>query len=150
MRVTGTVVEAGDGRASVRVRHERGPECRGCQACHPSAAHGLVLDVRAEGLSPGDRVAVEVPLPSPWRAVLLVFVLPLVALVAGLLAGSHWTGLQAALGLGSEGTGLALGAGLGGAAFALAVLQERRLQGKAQPRVVGPAETGPPEGPEDR
>lgn len=81
-------------------------------------------------------MTVEIPVPSPWRALALVFVLPLVGLMAGMAVGSAWKGLQRALGLMADAAALALGCALALAAFALAVFEERRLRRRHVPRVV--------------
>jgi len=136
MRENGTVVKASGGRAAIRIRREAGEACRGCTACRPMGDEGLVLWVEAESLAEGDEVTVEVPLPNPWHGIVLVFALPLAALVAGLVIGNAWTGWQTAVRLGPEAAGIVLGGGLALAAFVLARLYERRFDRRHQPRLI--------------
>jgi positive regulator of sigma E activity len=135
-REAGIVVSVSGGEAVVRIRHRPDPSCRGCTACKPEGGLQFVLTVDDDGLSEGDRVTVEIPVPSPWQGILLVFVVPLAALVAGLGVGASWSGLQKAVGLGAEGTGLALGAALAALSFALAALVDRRFRRRNKPRVI--------------
>ena len=90
----------------------------------------------ATGLGEGDQVTVEVLMPSPWRGILLIFGVPLVALMIGLVVGSQWTPFQEWTGLGPEGAGLAAGGALGALAFALAWVEERRFEKRHRPRVT--------------
>ncbi len=136
MQETGDVVEIRDGRAAVQVRRERDQRCAGCTVCQALGDRGLVLWVEAADLRVGDRVTVDVPLVGPWRALTLVFALPLVAILVGLIAGSRWEGLQTSLGLTSDFAALALGAVGGVAAFLVARLVDRRFSRRHRPRVL--------------
>jgi len=136
-RETGTVTRVEAGRAAVRLRHQRAAACRGCTACRPEADGGFTLWLDSPGLQPGDVVDVTVPVPGPWRGILLVFALPLAALVAGLAAGSAWTGLHSATGLGPDAAGAALGLGAAAVTFLAALVEERRFSRRHPPRVVG-------------
>ena len=136
MQEKGTVAEVMGNRATVRIRHVRGPACQGCTACRPFGGGTFALEVEAEGLAPGDEVVIDVPTPSPWRAVVLLFGTPLAALVGGLVAGASWTRLQGWLGFGPEGTGLALGTVLGIAAFVAAAIEDRRFRNRHRPSVI--------------
>ncbi len=133
---TGTVVRIEDGRAAVRIRPERSDACRSCCACQALGTAEFILWVSADGLQAGDQVTVAVPLPGVWRGIALVFAVPLAVGLAGLVAGSVWTGLQQALGLGPEATGLILGGGLALAAFLAARAEDRRFDLAHQPHVV--------------
>jgi positive regulator of sigma E activity len=136
MQETGTVIRISENRAAVSIQRPTGKQCAGCHACKPMGEHRFVLWVDADDLAEGDRVTVEVPTPGPWRASLLVFGLPLVALVAGLVIGSRWTRLQEATGLGPEGAGLAAGVALAVLCFAGAVTEERRFAKRHRPRII--------------
>jgi len=136
MTEQGTVVRVEGGRAGVRVSRQADAFCRRCGACQTTAAGDLLLWVEAVGLAVGDAVTLEVPLPGVWRSIALVFALPLAALVAGLVIGGRWEGLQTATGLGAEGSAVALGAGLAILAFLAAVLSERRFANRHRVRVL--------------
>jgi positive regulator of sigma E activity len=140
VRESGTVVRVEGARAAVTLDPHDTKACRGCAACKPMGENRLGLWVDAGDLETGDRVTVEVPLPSPWRAILLVFGLPLVALVVGVMAGGHWEWFQDVTGLGAEAAGLALGGVLGAGCFAVAVFEERRFADRHQPRVLSAEE----------
>jgi len=144
MRETGTVVTIQGDRAAIQVRRAPqtsagqavGEACRGCTACRPMGDEGLVLWVAAESLAEGDEVTVEVPLPNPWHGIVLVFALPLAALVAGLAIGNAWTAWQTAVRLGPEAAGIVLGGALAMAAFLLARVYERRFDRRHPPRLI--------------
>jgi len=106
----------------VRVRMKPGPECGSCCAC--SALTGGSHDLELESdrpVAPGDHVVVEIGSTSPVLSTLLVFVLPLVGLVAGVIVGSVWR----PLGLGGDAASLVLGFGLMLLLFAFAAVIER-------------------------
>lgn len=136
MQESGSVIEVAGGRAAIQIRRQRNEQCSGCAACRTEGGRGLVLRVEADDLKVGDRVTVEVPLVSPWRALLLVFGLPLAALMTGIAVGSQWTWLQAHLGLKAEATGLALGVALGLVAFGGAWLEDRRFAQRHRPHLL--------------
>ena len=140
---TGAVVKVEDGQAYIRIRTVRGDACKGCSACQALGGGEFLLPVAADSLRPGDQVTVEVPLPSPWRGIGLVFALPLAVGLTGLLAGSAWPGFQTATALGPEAAGLALGGGLALAAFLLAIVEERRFGRAHKPRVLEVREREP-------
>ncbi len=139
MQETGVVIRVTDERADVAIEHAREGgvrACGGCTMCRPRGGHRFVLSVPAGELSENDRVTVEVPVPSPWRGIVLVFALPVLALMVGLALGTYWTGLHGWLGLGAEGTALATGVIFASGAFGLAVLEDRRFRRAHQPNVV--------------
>jgi positive regulator of sigma E activity len=136
VRETGTVVGVEGDLASVRIRHERTPSCGGCTACKPAGGGAFVLRVARGNLREGDRVALEIPVPSPWRAVLAVFAIPLAALLVGVVAGSLWTGFQDATGLDADGAAVALGLAMVAAAFVAALAAEARHNRRHPPRVL--------------
>ena len=136
MRENGIVVRVDGGRAIVRIHHRPDPSCRGCTLCKPEGSLKFVLTVDADGLAEGDLVTLEIPVPSAWQGILLVFAVPLAALVAGLAIGGSWPGLQRAVGLGAEAAGLVLGAALAILAFAAAAFVDRRFRRRNKARVV--------------
>jgi len=135
MRERGTVVRLSAGRAAVRLARPPGPACRQCRACQTTGGE-LVLWVEARDLAVGDEVTLEVPLPNVWRSIALVFGLPLAAVVAGLVLGSQWAGLQQVARLSPEGTAVAASAVLGALAFLAALVEDRRFARRERPEVV--------------
>ena len=135
MRERGTVVRLSEGRAAVRLARPPGPACRQCRACQTTGGE-LLLWVEARDLAVGDEVTLEVPLPNVWRSIVLVFGLPLAAVVAGLVLGSQWAGLQQVAHLSPEGTAVAASAVLGALAFLAAIVEDRRFARRERPEIV--------------
>ena len=135
-RETGTVVRVAGGKAGVRIRHAPSADCHGCTACHPGGGERFLLWIDAGNLAEGDEVTLDIPLPSPWRAIGLVFALPLAALMAGIIGGSEWTGFHRLTGLDAESGAIVLGLTLALAAFLIAITVERRFSRRHRPRVV--------------
>jgi len=135
MRERGTVVRLSAGRAAVRLARQPGPACRQCRACQ-TAGGELLLWIETRDLGIGDEVTLDVPLPNVWRSIALVFGLPLAAVVAGLVLGSQWAGLQQVARLSPEGTAVAASAVLGALAFLAALVEERRFARRHRPEVV--------------
>jgi len=136
VRETGTVVCVAAGRAGVRIRPQRSAACHGCTACQAGGGGRFLLWIDAASLAEGDEVTLLIPVPGPWRAMALVLALPLAALVAGIVIGSEWSGLQRATGLDPGSAGIALGAAMGLATFAGAVIGDRRFARRHGPCVV--------------
>jgi len=143
MRETGTVIRLCGGRAAIRIESPAPEVCRSCRACQAIGPDrsGFVLwvdadDLAAHPVQEGDQVTIDVALPSPWRAILLVFVVPLAALLTGLVLGSQWTALQRWTGLGPQGAGLVGGGVLIALAFVVVWMGERRFEKRHRPRVV--------------
>jgi sigma-E factor negative regulatory protein RseC len=130
----GTVITVRDG--AVDVRMEVSAACGGCSVCSQGAGGETVMhDVRDPlGVTVGDVVKVVIPDTIRSRAAVAVFVVPVLSLLLGYLAGfllGEW------LGMNPDVTGL-----IGGLASAnIAVIgiraAERRLQRNARfsPRV---------------
>ena len=115
----GTVTRVADGRADVWITPSE--KCEECGACAEGAGgmrlmQGALDDI---GVNVGDAVSVETPPQARRRAQLLVFVVPVVMLAAGYLAGYLLAGY---LGLDRD----ALGAVCALAAAAAAFLSLRR------------------------
>lgn len=102
----------------------------------PRDGGDFLLWIEAEGLGEGDRVTVEVAVPGPWRAILLVFALPLAFFVTGILIGSEWQGFQEMTGLGRDAGGIALGMGLLPVPLVIAIVAERRFRRRHRPHVT--------------
>ena len=90
MREKGTVIEIRDGTARVNLVPEDAGKCGSCHACDlgGSEKQEYIIEVPATaGLAAGDEVFIEVPLPSRYLSIVLFFVLPLIFLGAGCVAG---------------------------------------------------------------
>jgi positive regulator of sigma E activity len=129
MKVEGTVVGLKDGRAVVRVA--AGQSCSlGCRACSALASCGQELEaLAAEPVEVGASVVVEIPSAGAVVSTLLIFVLPLLGLVGGVVLGQE---LRPQSG---NAIGLAIGFGLFVVLFAVAYFVDRRL---VQPRMPEP------------
>ena len=88
MREEGTVLTIDEGVAHVRLEHNH--DCDGCCACAVLAQDKVVKVPASDGLNVGDRVAVEVHVANATMSTLLVFVLPLIGLVGGVILGNHF------------------------------------------------------------
>ncbi len=121
MREEGTVVGIQGGL--VRVRMKPGQECGSCCACSALGGSGRELEIET-GLpvKVGSRVLVEINAGNPWLSSFLLFVLPLLGLIAGVVAGAQLRPFD----LGSDAGALALGFGLLLLLFALAAYVDRR------------------------
>jgi len=133
----GQVLEVRGGRALVQTT--RSGSCEQCGARHAcgGAGGGREARVWAEdplGVQAGERVIIAVPEGTVLRASLLIYLVPVGALVLGALLGNA---LAPALGWSAD-----LGAaGLGLASMALAFLVSRYVGGKTAsgPTIVGRA-----------
>ncbi len=83
----GRIIELSDGKAKVSLPRKVG--CAGCGKCAFAAGGGsMVLEAENEaGAHLGDEVEVNVPSRDPLQAALLVFGLPLAALLFGAIGG---------------------------------------------------------------
>jgi len=85
MEERGTVVELRDGAAIVELAREE--KCENCRCCAVLGEGRMRMEAAApDGAAVGDRVVVEVS-EERMRAIVLVFALPLAALLAGVIAG---------------------------------------------------------------
>ena len=139
IREDGVVVDVPD-TGIVRIAMSAGEhdKCGSCGLCkHDPAGKRLFLDVQAPAeLKVGDRVTVEIPGPGAALSGFLLFLLPLVLFVGGILAGEALRA-RGVLSLGSW-FSVALGVVLMAASYALAALYDRRLRRSSshQPRLV--------------
>lgn len=83
LRERGVVVAASDGSVDVRVA--AGGACEACGQCCRVDRDGLTIEGAIDpfGAKVGDEVEVEVPEAADVRAGIIVYVLPVVALLAG-------------------------------------------------------------------
>ena len=138
MREEGTVV-AVEGNVA-RVRMAPGRSCGSCCAC---AVHDgqRELEITAEPPPPvGSQVVVEIGSVSPWLSTLLLFVLPLLGLVGGVIAGEHWR----PFGLAGDAAPLVLGFSLLVLLFLVATLVDRVFlrKGSHEPSIVAVVPSG--------
>lgn len=93
----GQIIKTAGGRA--RVRLPRNDSCRACGLClFGSDGSGMILEAENEvGAAAGDRVELEIPRRDPLFAALLLFGLPLLALLAGAGIGYALAGAGAAV-----------------------------------------------------
>jgi len=108
-----------EGMARVRLEHNH--DCDSCCACAALAQDKVVEVAAAERLNVGDRVAVEVSTANATTSMFLIFVLPLLGLVGGVIAGNHWQPFK----LSGNADGLALGVLLLVLFFVVAIGVER-------------------------
>jgi len=130
MRQPGVVITVRGDRALVRLTASGG--CEGCGAC--SSTSGCIHELEAataDPVEPGWRVLVEVSSVGAALSALLVFALPLVGLVGGVVVGSRWGG-------GGTAAPLLVGFGALVVLFGVAVVVERAVVRPRlpQPRIV--------------
>lgn len=74
-----------------KVKASRHNDCENCGACPGNSA--MVLDMlNPLGAKPGQRVAFEIQQTNMLKAAFVVYVLPLIAMFVGALAGSYLAG----------------------------------------------------------
>jgi len=115
----------------VRVRIERSDACSRCRVCVPMGDGSMVIEAKnARGAGVGDRVRIEVDDSRHLRAAFMVYILPLIGLIAGYLTGTALAG--------SEKVGFLLGAGVLMVIFLLLHCYDRKVGTRDQswPEVV--------------
>ena len=145
LREQGVVVAVTDGVARVAMDATEHTRCGACGLCR-AAKDGkqMLLDARApEGISVGDRVTVEVPLPGPGRSAVLLLLVPLVLFVGGLILGE----VLRAKGVlpGGSGMSLAPAFGLMVVWYVAVAVYDRHLRRSPEhePRIIGrPRDSG--------
>ncbi len=96
MRQTGIVLSAQGNTATVRF--QRSSACGKCNACfHLGKSEADIELDNALGAKPGDRVIIELHGKTVVKASVIVYGVPLVALIAGIAIGSAAGDLYAAL-----------------------------------------------------
>lgn len=84
----GIVLEVIDSHMA-KVKTSRHNDCENCGACPGNSA--LVLDVRNDiGAKPGQRVAIEVKEVNMLKAAFIVYILPLITVLIGVLTGGSF------------------------------------------------------------
>lgn len=138
MKVEGTVVGMKGDRALVRVATAKGcgPSC--CSCATTALCGGPEVEaVTEQPVEVGWHVLVDLPSSGAALSAVLMFVLPLLGLVGGVLLGEE---------IGDEGnaTGLAIGFGLFVGLFLLAYVVDRKVVKPRQPepRIVSVLEKG--------
>lgn len=98
----GTIEQTERSRAQVRI--ERSASCSQCEsrgACQTVGSKSMVIDVsNSLHAKVGDRVEIGVPTHSFVKLALLVYLLPVIALIIGALLGEAWghsLGLESSL-----------------------------------------------------
>jgi positive regulator of sigma E activity len=138
MEERGTVIEIRDRTALVRMSPLHAERCGACRACSLGEGEEHIVEVPSvEGLSTGEKVVIEVPLPSKYLGVLLFFVLPMALLAAGCVAG-YFLGERF---FGKEPAADALIIALGAAGLAVSypivkLIDRHVLKRRAPPRIV--------------
>lgn len=121
MREEGTIV-AIEGRTA-RVRMKPSAECGSCCACSAFGS-GRELEIETDhSLHVGARVTVEIAAGNPWLSSFLLFVLPLLGLLVGVIVGAQWR----PFGVSGDTAALVLGFGLLAALFAFAALIDKHV-----------------------
>lgn len=109
----GVVTAVSDEEARVSIRPPAERDCSSCCACAMGAERGRKLQVKRSDLREGDCVRITMPVCSGYLSALVVFVVPMVLTIAGMLVGARFEP--------DSGAGAATLVG-GGAGFALAVV----------------------------
>lgn len=130
MREIGTVAAVREGEVDVLIRPSE--SCESCGICTEGAGGHRLLEGVANGLNvgAGDTVTVETPDAARHRAQVRVYVIPVIALVVGYLAGFL---LSKSIGIDSD-TGGAVCALLAGAA-ALMMVPRHTVGSQGEPTV---------------
>lgn len=106
MRERGTVLTAQSGELSVEMQSSA--DCETCGACAAGAGGARVMHgvIDSHHARPGDVVEIETPVSARRRAQGLVYVVPVLAIAGGYVAGfllSSWTGFLAPDSVGAVG-----------------------------------------------
>lgn len=97
MRQTGRVMKADRDRATVRFL--RSDACGHCNACFTLGSNEADIEIdNVLNAKEGDTVRIELHGKSVFKASLIVYGVPLIALIAGAALGSIWGDMYTALG----------------------------------------------------
>jgi sigma-E factor negative regulatory protein RseC len=125
------IIEKTDGR-SAWVRVERSSACASCPSrseCKVELGKGVLVEVEnSAGCRPGDRVRLSMGSGSFLKSTLVAYIFPVVALVAGALAGS-----QLVPGAGLSGDAASVFTGFGAMALYFVVLKLSDRSGSRTP-----------------
>jgi len=95
----GVVRAVTEGTAEVEVTPAFAEACASCGICAGGPERRILVLESAEGLEPGARVVIELETPPELKSAVIVFFLPVVALLAGAVVGARvpgWLSLEAA------------------------------------------------------
>lgn len=96
MKQTGLVLAVSGKKATVRFK--RSDACGHCNACFRLGGNEADIEIdNTLGAQPGDTVSIELHGKSVFKASVIVYGIPLLALIAGAALGSVWGELYAAL-----------------------------------------------------
>ena len=143
---TGEIVRIILDRVDVCMDVEPGHEdrCGHCGLCGRRKDGSMILRVPVSAeqrphVRKGLRVTVELDLPSPYRAIFLLLVLPLIGLIAGAVMGQRWESLSELVTLPSPLISLLFAVVGGGSLFGIGIGIERKAAAKRQaPRLILP------------
>lgn len=130
MREEGVIVGVEGERARVRI--ERSDACSRCRVCVPMGDGSMVIEAKnMRGAVIGERVSIEVDDSRHLRAAFMVYILPLMGLIAGCLMGTALAG--------SEAVGFLCGAGMLILVFVVLHWYDKKIGTRDQswPRIVG-------------
>lgn len=136
---TGTVSQIRGRKALVRIDVDAGAGCSECGCkCSRAADGARVIEVPRGDLQQGDRVKIGVPQRSGYLGMLMIFVLPMIFFVSGMLIG-----LQFKAGPGDTNLMPLVGGAAGlGLAFAIAWILERIVSSRTPLQVQHLARAG--------
>lgn len=132
----GLIEEIIGGKALVRI--EKSAHCATCESrdsCHVADDRGMVIEVANElRARAGDRVEVAIPTRSLLKLSILVYLLPVLGLMAGAYAGEAWA---PRLGTSATFASVALGLLVMGTVFTVLKIIDRRVRrsGEYSPRM---------------
>lgn len=108
LSAVGTVTETNQGMA--KVAFKRSKACGDCHACASFGDGNALIELENTlGAKAGDRVVIELHPGGVFKASLILYGIPLAALLAGVLVGSRISGLASALiGIGAAAVSLVL------------------------------------------
>jgi len=130
VREEGVIVGIEGERARVRI--ERSDACSRCRVCVPMGDGLMVIEAKnTRGAVVGERVSIEVDESRHLRAAFMVYILPLIGLIAGYVTGTALAG--------SEKVGFLCGVGMLIVVFAVLHWYDRKIRTRDQswPRIVG-------------
>jgi positive regulator of sigma E activity len=145
----GVVTEVSSSGGTVVIEHVRTEACGHCNLCEPQGNGTFRLPVVSDQpLHAGDRVVVGIEQPTAAVLIGLVFLIPTIALVVGLLVGgsvaADWANRSTA-----QAFQVGLGLGCAALAFVAVIVYDRVLRARrtiSPPKILRVLEAGPPTG----
>jgi positive regulator of sigma E activity len=139
-RETGQIVRIHLDHVEVRMepRASDAHRCGHCGLCSRRDDGAMVLDMpvtrqQKADLRKGQQVQVELDMPSPYRAIALLLVLPLVGLVLGGVLGQRWVALAEMVNLPSAVVSVLLAVLGGGVLLGIGIGLERSAASRRRP-----------------